>query len=166
MVTPGQNGRDALPPRLLNNDPQGFAWGVWHHRTPQLITGVRDAHPYGPDQRRALDDLWQEINSGVIRPLRPDAHDHEIWSAWGKSYFGTPWLDAPFLWSESYFYRRLLDAVQFFGPGPWQRVDPFEYLKFPTWPHLRNSSGYPSGSRRRPSCWPRCGVTARTWASG
>jgi Damage-control phosphatase ARMT1-like domain len=35
----------------------------------------------------------------------------------------------PFLWSESYFYRRLLDAVRFFEPGPWRWLDPFEYLK-------------------------------------
>lgn len=46
-----------LPPELLNNDPRGFAWGVWHDRTPKLITQVRDGHPYGPDQRRALDSL-------------------------------------------------------------------------------------------------------------
>jgi hypothetical protein len=33
------------------------------------------------------------------------------------------------LWSESYFYRRVLDATGFFGPGPWRWVDPFEHLK-------------------------------------
>jgi Damage-control phosphatase ARMT1-like domain len=60
---------------------------------------------------------------------RPAAHDHAAWSAWGASYFGRPWLEAPFLWSESYFYRRLLGAVGFFGPGPWRCVDPFEGLK-------------------------------------
>jgi Damage-control phosphatase ARMT1-like domain len=117
------------PPELLNNDRNGFAWGVWHDRTPRLVAQVRDAHPFGPSQRRALDDLLQEISAGVMRPLGPHAHDHAAWSAWGASYFGKPWLDAPFLWSESYFYRRLLDATGFFGPGPWRWVDPFEYLK-------------------------------------
>lgn len=34
-----------------------------------------------------------------------------------------------FLWSESYFYRRLLDAVDFFSPGPWFWVDPFAHQK-------------------------------------
>jgi Damage-control phosphatase ARMT1-like domain len=117
------------PPELLNNDPSGFAWGVWHDRTPRLVAQVRDAHPFGPLQRRALDGLLEEISSGVMRPLGPHAHDQAAWSAWGVSHFGEPWLDAPFLWSESYFYRRLLDAVGFFGPGPWRCVDPFEYLK-------------------------------------
>jgi hypothetical protein len=41
-----------LPPELLNNDPNGFAWGVWHDRTPRLVAQIRDAHPYGPPQRR------------------------------------------------------------------------------------------------------------------
>jgi hypothetical protein len=118
-----------LPPELLNSDPDGFAWGVWHDRTPRLVTQIRDAHPFGPVQRRALDGLLEEIASGVMRPLGPHAHDHEAWFAWGADFFGRPWLEAPFLWSESYFYRRLLDATGFFGPGPWRWVDPFEYLK-------------------------------------
>jgi hypothetical protein len=129
MVTPQEDAQRGLPPELLNNDPDGFAWGVWHDRTPKLIAQIRDAHPYGPAQRRALDELLAEVSSGVMQPLGLHAHDREIWSSWGAGYFGKPWLDAPFLWSESYFYRRLLDAVGFFGPGPWRWVDPFEDLK-------------------------------------
>lgn len=91
-----------LPPELLNNDPQGFAWGVWHDRTPKLVTQIRDAHPYGPGQRRALEELLEEIASGVMEPLGPHTHDHQTWASWGADYFGKPWLDAPFLWSESY----------------------------------------------------------------
>ena len=64
-----------------------------------------------------------------MQPLAPDADEHEIWAPWGEGHFGKPWLDAPFLWSESYFYRRLLDAVGFFGRGPWRWADPFGYLK-------------------------------------
>lgn len=118
-----------LPPELRSNDPNGFAWGVWHDRTPRLVARIRDAHPFGPPQRRALDGLLEEISSEVMRPLGPHAHDHAAWSVWGAGHFGKPWLDAPFLWSESYFYRRLLDATGFFGPGPWRWVDPFGYLK-------------------------------------
>jgi hypothetical protein len=118
-----------VPPELLNNDPDGLAWRVWHDRTPKLVGQVRDAHPYGPAQRRALDALLTEIASGVIEPLPPGAHDQELWTAWGAEYFGKPWQDAPFLSSEVYFYRRLLDAVGYFAPGPWYGVDPFAFLK-------------------------------------
>lgn len=129
MPVPREETAAELPPELLNNDPHGFAWGVWHDRTPKLVTQIRDAHPYGPDQRHALDALLTEIASGVMRPLGPHAHDQELWAAWGADYFGKPWLDAPFLWSESYFYRRLLDAIGFFEPGPWRWLDPFEFMK-------------------------------------
>jgi hypothetical protein len=129
MSVPQEDARPGLPPELLNNDPKGFAWGVWHDRTPKLVTQVRDAHPYGPGQRCALEALLEEIASGVMEPLDSQAHDHELWASWGADYFGKPWLDAPFLWSESYFYRRLLDAIRFFGPGAWRWLDPFEYLK-------------------------------------
>ncbi len=129
MLTPPEDARPGWPPELMNNDPQGFAWGVWRDRTPRLVAQIRDGRPYGPAQRRALDELLTEISSGVIRPLGAHAHDQETWSSWGAGYFGMPWLDAPFLWSESYFYRRLLDAVGFFEPGPWRWVDLFDDLK-------------------------------------
>jgi hypothetical protein len=115
-----------LPPELLNNDPDGFAWTVWHDRTPKLIARIRDASPYDPEQRRAFDALWLEVSTGTIQPLPAGAHDADLWAA-GR--YGTPWLDAPFLWSESYFYRRLLDAARFFEPGPWYYVDPFAQFK-------------------------------------
>jgi hypothetical protein len=129
MPTTREDAQAALPPELLNNDPRGFAWGVWHDRTPKLVAQIRDANPYGPEQRRALDELLEEISSGVMQPLGPDAHDQQVWAAWGAGHFGKPWADAPFLWSESYFYRRLLNAAGFFEPGSWRWFDPFEYLK-------------------------------------
>lgn len=122
-------GNGTLPAELSNDDPRGFAWGVWRDRTPKLIARIRDTHPYGPERRRALDGLLTEVLSGVLRPLPPEAHDHDDWAAWGAGLFGTPWLNAPFLWSESYFFRLLLHAVGYFTPGPWHRVDPFEHQK-------------------------------------
>jgi hypothetical protein len=122
-------GAGAAPPELLSNDPDGFGWGVLHDRTPKLIAQIRDAHPYGPDQRQALSALLEEITSGTMQPLDDRAHDQAVWNQWGAAHFGKPWADVPFLWWESYFYRRLLDAVDFFGPGPWFWIDPFEDLK-------------------------------------
>jgi Damage-control phosphatase ARMT1-like domain len=118
-----------LPPELLNNDPAGFAWGVWHDRTPKLIQQIKDTNAYGPDQLRSLDLLLEEIQSGVMAPLDASSADREAWAEWGNEYFGKPWSQAPFLWSESYFYRRLLQAVAYFGPGPWRGMDPFAPLK-------------------------------------
>ncbi|MFJ5780035.1 damage-control phosphatase ARMT1 family protein [Streptomyces sp. NPDC093094] len=117
------------PPVILSNEPGSFAWGVLAKRHPALIRQVRDAFPYGRRQHEALDALLDEITNGVIEPLAPGEHDHERWAGWGQKHFGRSWYDAPFLWAESYFYRRLLGAVTYFGSGPWQGVDPFAPFK-------------------------------------
>ncbi|MFI6062153.1 damage-control phosphatase ARMT1 family protein [Streptomyces sp. NPDC051286] len=124
--------RDTGPvgaPVILSNEPGSFAWGVLAKRHPALIQQVRDAFPYGRRQHEALDALLGEINDGVVEPLGPAEHDHERWADWGQEHFGRSWYDAPFLWAESYFYRRLLGAVGYFGSGPWQGVDPFSPFK-------------------------------------
>ncbi|WP_236241777.1 damage-control phosphatase ARMT1 family protein [Streptomyces sp. CC228A] len=116
-------------PVILCNEPGSFAWGVLAKRHPALIQQVRDAFPYGRWQHEALDALLEEITNGVVEPLAPSEHDHGQWAVWGGEYFGRSWFDTPFLWAESYFYRRLLGAIEYFGTGPWQGVDPFAPFK-------------------------------------
>ncbi|MFJ2786168.1 MULTISPECIES: damage-control phosphatase ARMT1 family protein [unclassified Streptomyces] len=116
-------------PVILSNEPGSFAWGVLAKRHPALIQQVRDAFPYGRRQHEALDALLDETTNGVIEPLAPADHDRERWADWGKECFGHSWYDAPFLWAEGYFYRRLLGAVGYFGASPWQGVDPFAPFK-------------------------------------
>ncbi|MFC3231652.1 protein-glutamate O-methyltransferase family protein [Streptomyces nitrosporeus] len=123
------SGDVAGAPVILSNEPGSFAWGVLAKRHPALIRQVRDAFPYSRRQHEALDALLDEITNGVIEPLGPSEHDYERWTDWGREYVGRSWYDAPFLWAESYFYRRLLGAVGYFGSGPWQGVDPFAPFK-------------------------------------
>ncbi|MFE9255697.1 damage-control phosphatase ARMT1 family protein [Streptomyces sp. NPDC006879] len=114
---------------ILSNEPGSFAWGVMAKRHPALIKQVRDAFPYGPRQHDALDALLDEITHGAIEPLADREHDYESWMGWGQGRFWQSWYDAPFLWAESYFYRKLLAAVGYFGTGPWGGVDPFAPFK-------------------------------------
>ncbi|MCQ4212513.1 damage-control phosphatase ARMT1 family protein [Streptomyces longispororuber] len=116
-------------PVITSDAPGSFPRSVLAERHPALIRQVRDAFPYGPEQHAALDALLASGERGVIEPLGPGAHDHEQWRRWGREQFGRSWFEAPFLWAESYFYRRLLEAVGYFAPGPWQGVDPFRPFK-------------------------------------
>jgi hypothetical protein len=108
-------------PPVVSSAPGSFPWSVLHDRHPALISKVRDGLPYPPEQSRALDELAEEIE-GVIRPL---PQEDQIWA----DHLGERWYDVPFLWAESYFYRKLLEAVGYFAPGPWQGVDPFAPVK-------------------------------------
>ncbi|MEV5952382.1 damage-control phosphatase ARMT1 family protein [Streptomyces sp. NPDC051987] len=104
-----------------------FPRSVLAERHPAIIRQVRDAFPYGPAQHRALDALLHNCTEGTIEPLPGDA---DGWRGWGlDAYTGRSWFDVPWLWSESYFYRRLLDAVGYFAPGPWRGIDPFRPFK-------------------------------------
>jgi hypothetical protein len=116
------------PPEFLSDVPGSYPWRVLHERHPALIERVRAATPYDVGVNRALDLLLEEIE-GVIEPLQDSAHDRELWESWDRGHIGRRWDDAPFLWAESYFYRKLLSAVGYFGPGPWRGVDPFEPFK-------------------------------------
>ncbi|MBW8700177.1 hypothetical protein MBT84_11265 [Streptomyces sp. MBT84] len=115
-------------PVILADEPGSFPHGVLSARHPALIRAVQDAFPYGPGRRRALDELLTGATEGLIEPLGHE--DDEQWARWGSGeYLGRSWFEVPFLWSESYFYRRLLQAVGYFGPGSWQGIDPFRPFK-------------------------------------
>ncbi|MFD6167862.1 damage-control phosphatase ARMT1 family protein [Streptomyces coeruleorubidus] len=117
-------------PVLLGDQPGSFPHSVLAERHPAIIRQVREAFPYEPGQHRALDDLLANCTKGEIEPLPADAHDRDLWETWGlREYTGRSWFDVPWLWSESWFYRRLLQAVGYFGPGPWQGIDPFRPFK-------------------------------------
>ncbi|MGW0330998.1 damage-control phosphatase ARMT1 family protein [Streptomyces sp. NPDC003011] len=117
-------------PVIFGDDPGSFPHSVLAERHPAIVRQVREAFPYGPEQHHALEALLTSCTKGVIEPLPADAHDLDRWADWGMGeYTGRSWFDVPWLWAESRFYRRLLDAVGYFGPGPWQGIDPFRPFK-------------------------------------
>lgn len=121
-------------PVIVGNEPGSFPHGVLAERHPAIVRQVRESFPYGPEVRDALEALLASCADGVIEPLPaeadPTGRDRDRWAGWGMdAYAGRSWYDVPWLWAESHFYRRLLDAVGHFGPGAWQGVDPFRPAK-------------------------------------
>jgi hypothetical protein len=122
-------GEDTGAAVITGAEEGSFARSVLAERHPALIRQVREATAYPPEQQRRLDALLEEIAGGVVAPLPAGSHDADRWAEWGREHVGRPWYEVPFLWAESYFYRRLLDAVGYFGPGAWQGIDPFGPFK-------------------------------------
>ncbi|WP_034088807.1 damage-control phosphatase ARMT1 family protein [Streptacidiphilus albus] len=106
-----------------------FATDVFVKRHPALVERILGAWPLGPEQQQALRNLSDENVSGVMERLPAGAPAADQWQAWGRDYYGKPWTEAPFLWAESFFYRRLLNAVGYFGEGIWKGVDLFAPFK-------------------------------------
>ncbi|MER7014273.1 damage-control phosphatase ARMT1 family protein [Saccharopolyspora sp. NPDC000359] len=120
---------DFEAPVITIGEQGSFAWKVFHERHPRMLERVSSATPYGPDVRDGLAELLSESTTGVVAPLDDEAPDHRRWAAWAAGWVGRPWRETPFLWAESYFFRRLLAAVGYFEPGPWRGVDPFAPMK-------------------------------------
>ena len=123
-----------LPPPILIGPEGSFAWDVFHRRHPRLIENVIGALPYSAAQASALRDLLDESMHGAITPLPPDAPDADRWRAWDRGHYGKPWADAPFLWAESLFFRRILQATGYYGgtapdASAWAGVDPYAPMK-------------------------------------
>ncbi|RBO92793.1 damage-control phosphatase ARMT1 family protein [Nocardia puris] len=118
-----------LPPPISLGTPDSFARSVFHERHPKLIEQVIGAHPYGAAQRAALRELLAESTGGVIERIPGNPADAARWEEWGRGMWGRPWSEASFLWGESYFYRRILAAVEYDRPGIWCGVDPFAPTK-------------------------------------
>ncbi|GAA2093699.1 damage-control phosphatase ARMT1 family protein [Streptomyces albiaxialis] len=118
-------------PEITSSDPDGFPYGVWHERHPALFERLKGAFPFSSAQRAALDALLEETRHGSMEPLPDDAPGAALWNgAWDRGHYGKRWTDAPFLWAESYFYRRLRGAVGYHAPeGAWRGIDPFGPFK-------------------------------------
>lgn len=73
-----------------------------------------------------LTTLQNSIPHGKIIPL-PDhlAPDLDDWQTSLQPYLGQTWLEAPWFFVETYFYRRVIAAVDHFRQG----IDPFTHQK-------------------------------------
>ncbi|MFZ2359617.1 MAG: damage-control phosphatase ARMT1 family protein [Anaerolineae bacterium] len=114
-----------LPPPLMTSDPGSFARGTIVERKPQIIAQVLADHDYPAEIVAALHAFRDEIASQPMQPLREQSVDTAVWNAELARYAGRTWLEVPWYFAETFFYRKLLEAVRYLQPGPWQTVDPF-----------------------------------------
>lgn len=81
---------------------------------------------FGTPVQNNLLDLIEEISSGSIRMLEDhQSPDWKDWEGYIKPYLGQNWLEVPWFFAEHYFYRRIMEAVDYFQLG----LDPFAYQK-------------------------------------
>ncbi len=119
----------SLPPFLMTSDSGSFARATILERKPQIIRQVLSDNTYPPEIAAALNDFRAEIASRTIQPLAESAPDVPDWNRELAQYAGKTWLEIPWYFAETYFYRRLLNVVRYFQPGEWQGVDPFQKPK-------------------------------------
>lgn len=137
---------DELPPPLMTSEPDSFARKTMTERLPSIVQDVLHDHEndYPIEIQEALQALHQEmVNNEPVSPLNTTAPDREAWYEAWVVYRDKGWLEIPWYFGESFFYRRLLQASGYFGwpvvamqqrpptlearaeVEAWQGVDPF-----------------------------------------
>jgi hypothetical protein len=113
----------------MTSEPGSFARATIVERKPQIIRQVIADNGYRPQTVGTLEAFRREIAQGRLQPLTETAPDVAFWNEQALAYRDRAWLDLPWYFAETYFYRRLLEAVGYFQPGPWQGCDPFGVQK-------------------------------------
>jgi uncharacterized protein with ATP-grasp and redox domains len=114
-----------LPPALMTSEVGSFARKTIVERKPQIIQRVIADNPYPSHIVNNLHQFADEIASQRIAPLSEDGDDRDFWMTYWSQYAERTWLELPWYFAESYFYRRLLDIIPYFRPGTFYHCDPF-----------------------------------------
>jgi uncharacterized protein with ATP-grasp and redox domains len=117
--------------RSIPEPLSGSEQGTWARHTIRvrfhdILHRTRSENDFPIALDRRLEALGSEIPESPICQLRDHhAPDDEDWQKFIAPYEGSDWLEPPWFFVEHYFYRRILEAVDYFGGGP----DPFQWQK-------------------------------------
>ncbi len=115
-----------VPAPLRGTDAGTFTEYTIKQRFPNIAERVLRENKLTAAATTRIEALLAEIPFGEIRPLSDDhAPDYAQWQAWIAPYVGQNWLQPPWFFAETYFYRRIIEAVDYFATG----FDPFTYQK-------------------------------------
>jgi uncharacterized protein with ATP-grasp and redox domains len=113
----------------MTSDPGSFARRTIGERKPQIIHQVLADNAYPAEVAAAVEAFRDEIATRPLRPLRESAPDTAFWNAALSEYAGRTWLEVPWYFAETFFYRKLLEAVRYFQPGELAGLNPFQKQK-------------------------------------
>jgi uncharacterized protein with ATP-grasp and redox domains len=121
---------EPLPEPLRGTEPDSFAYYTITVRFPRIINQVLHENDLPAGQQAALKELLSEIPAGSLRPLRDiDSPDTGQWSVFLEPYRGQNWFQTPWFLCETYFFRRIIEAIRFYEKGPAERPDPYRKQK-------------------------------------
>ncbi|CAN0276347.1 unnamed protein product, partial [Ectocarpus fasciculatus] len=122
--------RAPLPEIIVSNVPGSWAYDTMSRRLREnILMRIYDDNdmtkPEMASAKEALDALVEELKTAGDSKLRPISEDGgpEVaeWNKVMEPFLGMSWLDTPWLYSEFYAYRRVVEAFSMFGCC----VDPF-----------------------------------------
>jgi len=99
-------------------------------RLPDIARRTIEENAFDAATTARMETLIREIPMARIRPLQSvAAPDAAAWRQYVAPYTDQTWLDVPWFFAETYFYRRILEAVEYFQMDGEHGPDPFAYQK-------------------------------------
>lgn len=121
---------DQFPPAIRGEEKETFAHHSVVNRLPEIGKRVLAENTFSAQIQVKLHQLIREIPRSRIRDLTDDyAPDYQEWQSYISPYLDRNWLQTPWFFAETYFYRRIMEAIDYFSPGAMQPVDPFANQK-------------------------------------
>lgn len=119
-----------IPEPLRGEEPGSFAQSTVAVRLPDIGRRTLAENDFPPEVAGRLQALIDDLPEGRVRHLQDrDAPDWKAWETYCSPHLGQTWLQVPWFFAETYFYRRLLEATGYFTSGPGEGRDPFLYQK-------------------------------------
>ncbi len=117
---------NTYPSPITSTKPGSWAHSTVKQRLPEIAKRVIEENQFSVQINDQLSTLTAEIPGQPIRHLLDQhAPDFKIWQGYIKPNLGKKWLAVPWFFSETYFYRRIMEAVDYFN----LKQDPFGYQK-------------------------------------
>jgi uncharacterized protein with ATP-grasp and redox domains len=115
-----------IPEPLRGSEIGTFAHNTVSVRIPSIGRRILVENDFSPEIMGRLEALIGDIPYGRICPLRDlTAPDNGDWARYAEPYVDQNWLQVPWFFSETYFYRRVLEETGYFRPGAGHGVDPY-----------------------------------------
>ncbi len=115
----------ALPAPMRGNEPGSWGNSTIRQRLPEIARRTLQENEFPADIQTRIEALIADIPDAPIRLLQDDSPDVAAWNACIRPYRGQNWLNPPWFFTETYFYRRIIEAVDYFQTG----IDPFAHQK-------------------------------------
>ncbi|MCP6759667.1 MAG: damage-control phosphatase ARMT1 family protein [Fischerella sp. CENA71] len=122
-----------LPESLVGSEVGTFTEFTVTQRMPGIARRVIAENNFSPSINQSLENLANQLPSGYLLAFKDDTGiDVGDWQKYLEPYKEQRWIDIPWFFAETYFYRLILNLTNYFRPGELQAVDPF---------HLQKSQG-------------------------
>ena len=115
-----------VPPEINASGDRSFAAYTLRNRLPHILRQIIQDGDYLAEVVGQLEVLGTDILDGTITSLsETEETTSVIWPQCLQSHLGKTWFEAPFFFVEMYFYRRIIDIIDYHHAPNSESCDPF-----------------------------------------